>query len=82
MKPFQCELPPVFFTEPKVRATLARRTVSLFRLYTAPSRGLKPYGQASYIVRFPVRPGPSPANSDAPSRPSAAGFGRFGLKFE
>jgi hypothetical protein len=32
MKPFQCELPPVFFTEPKMRAPLRRTTVFGFRL--------------------------------------------------
>src|SRR5437867_4519448 len=82
MKPFQWELPPVFFTDPKVREPLTRATVSLFSAYTIPSRGLKPQGHALYIVFRPVRPCPVPANSDAPSRPPAAGFGRFGLKFE
>ena len=28
MKPFQCELPPVFFTDPKVREPFRRATVS------------------------------------------------------
>src|SRR5687768_17395434 len=32
MNPFQCELPPVFLTEPKVRAALARTTVLAFTL--------------------------------------------------
>src|SRR5688572_8514564 len=80
--PFQCELPPVFFTDPKVRAALIRATVLVSTLYTTPSRGLNPHGHASYIAFFPVRPGPSPANSDAPSRPPAAGLGKSGLKFE
>src|SRR5260370_42575674 len=82
MKPFQWELPPVFFTDPKVRAPLTRATVSLFNAYTTPNRGLSPQGHALYIDLRPVRPGPAPANSDAPSRPPAAGFGRVGLKLE
>ena len=64
------------------RAAQARRPCRRPRLYTAPSRGLKPHGHASYIVRLPGAARALPANSDAPSRPSAAGFGRFGLKFE
>ena len=82
MKPFQWELPPVFLTDPNVRAALKRATVLASTLYTTPARGLKPHGHASYIVFLPVRPGPVPANSDAPSRPPAAGFGSVGLKFE
>src|SRR4029453_3438785 len=82
MKPFQCELPPVFLTDPKVREPFRRTTVSLLTEYTTPSRGLNPHGHASYIVRLPVRPGPVPANSDAPRCPPAGGFAKFGLKFE
>ena len=61
----------MFFTDPKIRAPLNRTTVSSFTL--------SPQGQASYIVFLPVRPGPSPANSEAPGRPSAPGFGSVGL---
>src|SRR3954471_5777174 len=74
-KPRLWEDCPMPATGPKLRVAAPRIVVLVLSANAKENRGSYPPYQLSIMLRRPMRPGPVPAKTVAPSSPPAPGFG-------